>query len=260
MINGSSGSTQTDFDGFYSISAPKGSILIFSYLGYGSGQIYISGSGTFNAILEESSQLLEGVADAGYGLKSNNSQFDVEFSETVILSGQVRGLDVVRQDGDLGEEGLVILRGLNSMNPEDRPLLILDGIPVEAGPGQDMDLLVQPSDLVDITVLKDASAIALYGERGRNGVLIVTTKKGLERTLQVEHRTDLRETAFFFPNLTTDRKGEIHINFDSPQALTQWRFMMLAHTKAGEVCLLEKIALTQKDLMVIPNYPRFFRE
>lgn len=260
LINGSNEGTQTDFNGFYSINAPVGSVLIFSYIGFESGQVYISGSGTFNYILEENSQFLEEVVVAGYGLVHNNSIAEAEFSKAGSLSGKVLGPDIVREDEDLGEEGLVILRGLSTMNPGDRPLLVLDGVLYGPGPGQDLSNVIQPSELVDITVLKDASAIALYGERGRNGVLIVTTKKGLERTLQVEQRTDLKETAFFFPNLTTDRKGEIHINFDSPQALTQWRFMMLAHTKAGEVGLLEKIALTQKDLMVIPNYPRFFRE
>jgi TonB-dependent SusC/RagA subfamily outer membrane receptor len=116
------------------------------------------------------------------------------------------------------------------------------------------------NDIDDISVLKGAGATALYGVRAKNGVVIITTKKGLESVTQVEARSDLKETAFFFPHLKTNRNGEVIFSFDSPQALTKWRLMLLAHNKSVEVGSMEKTVVTQKDLSVIPNPPRFLRE
>ena len=109
-------------------------------------------------------------------------------------------------------------------------------------------------------VLKDEKATALYGSKGANGVIIITTKKALEALTQVKARKNLSETAFFLPNLKTDANGKVSFNFTSPEALTAWKLRLLAHNKDAVSGYLEKSVVTQKELMVLPNFPRFFRE
>ncbi|MBF4470195.1 alpha-2-macroglobulin family protein [Flavobacterium sp. HJJ] len=119
---------------------------------------------------------------------------------------------------------------------------------------------LNPADIISIDVLKDVTATAQYGEKGANGVIIITTKKALEALTQVKARKNLSETAFFYPNLKTDSKGNVSFNFTSPEALTAWKLRLLAHNKDAVSGYLEKTTITQKDLMVTPNFPRFFRE
>lgn len=112
------------------------------------------------------------------------------------------------------------------------------------------------------TVLEDNSVYALAGiemelEDKASGI---TTKKALEELAQVKARTNLSETAFFYPNLKTDSKGKVSFDFTSPEALTAWKLRLLAHNKNAIFGYLEKNIITQKDLMITPNFPRFFRE
>ena len=108
--------------------------------------------------------------------------------------------------------------------------------------------------------MKDAKATALYGSKGKNGVILVTTKKALEALTQVKARTNLAETAFFYPDLKTDKNGKLSFSFTSPEALTAWKLRLLAHNKNAVSGYLEKTVITQKELMVTPNFPRFLRE
>lgn len=119
---------------------------------------------------------------------------------------------------------------------------------------------LNPEDIISINVLKDSAATAIYGTKGANGVIIITTKKSLEALTQVKARKNLSETAFFYPNLKTDAKGRVSFNFTSPEALTAWKLRLLAHNKDAVSGYLEKSIITQKELMVTPNFPRFFRE
>src|SRR5690606_32223497 len=114
-----------------------------------------------------------------------------------------------------------------------------------------------------IEILKDADATALYGSRGANGVIVITTKEGLQKQAQldaVNARTDLRETAFFYPELYTDAEGNISFEFDSPEALTRWKLLLFAHGKNLEAGAGTFFTQTQKQLMVRPNLPRYLRE
>ena len=113
-------------------------------------------------------------------------------------------------------------------------------------------------------VLKGAAATDLYGARAANGVIIITTKKGkaqLDKMLsRVQARTDLRETAFFYPQLKTDAEGNVSFSFDTPEALTRWKLQLLAHNKSLAVGYKSLQTVTQKELMVSPNVPRFLRK
>ncbi|MFH7004445.1 alpha-2-macroglobulin family protein [Flavobacterium bizetiae] len=119
---------------------------------------------------------------------------------------------------------------------------------------------INPADILSIETLKDAKATALYGSKAANGVIIITTKKALAELSQVKARKNLSETAFFLPNLKTDANGKISFNFTSPEALTSWKLRLMAHNKDAVSGYLEKSVITQKELMVLPNFPRYFRE
>lgn len=119
---------------------------------------------------------------------------------------------------------------------------------------------LNPADILSMEILKDTKATALYGSRAANGVIIITTKKALEALTQVKARKNLSETAFFLPNLKTDANGKVSLNFTSPEALTAWKLRLLAHNKDAVSGYLEKSVVTQKELMLLPNFPRFFRE
>ncbi|CAA9200320.1 hypothetical protein FLA105534_03072 [Flavobacterium bizetiae] len=119
---------------------------------------------------------------------------------------------------------------------------------------------INPADILSMDILKDSKATALYGARAANGVIIITTKKALEALTQVKPRKNLSETAFFLPNLKTDANGKISFNFTSPEALTSWKLRLLAHNKDAVSGYIEKSVITQKELMVLPNFPRYFRE
>ncbi|SHM63886.1 alpha-2-macroglobulin family protein [Flavobacterium saccharophilum] len=145
------------------------------------------------------------------------------------------------------------IRGKASIGGLD-PLYIVDGEIV-------VDIKnINPADILSMDVLKDAAATAIYGSRAANGVIIITTKKALEALTQVKARKNLSETAFFLPNLKTDANGKVSFNFTSPEALTAWKLRLLAHNKDAVSGYLEKSVVTQKELMLLPNFPRFFRE
>src|SRR5690606_3299824 len=98
---------------------------------------------------------------------------------------------------------------------------------------------------------------------GANGVIVITTKEGLQKQAQLDEvnaRTDLRETAFFYPELYTDAEGNISFEFDSPEALTRWKLLLIAHGKNLEAGAGTFFTQTQKQLMVRPNLPRYLRE
>ncbi|KUJ63659.1 hypothetical protein AR687_00280 [Flavobacteriaceae bacterium CRH] len=152
--------------------------------------------------------------------------------------------------------GKKIINGLTSIIIDQSTLYIIDGeISSESNFKK-----INPDDLLDIEFLTGDEATALYGSRAANGVIIITTKKALEALTKVKARKNLSETAFFLPNLKTDATGKVSFNFTSPEALTAWKLRLLAHNKDAVSGYLEKSVVTQKELMVLPNFPRFFRE
>ena len=265
LVKGTTIGTTTDFDGFYSINAPEGSELVISYIGFTSQHIDVSKSGTINTYLEIDNALEEVVITA-HGIKREKkalgysvSYVSAEDVSTDILNklqGKTAGVNITQTSGVSGAGTNIIIRGSNSISTNNQTLFIIDGIPMDSKSG----IQLTPADIEDISVLKGVSATTLYGARGKNGVVIITTKKELEALAQVETRSNLKETAFFFPNLRTNKKGEVVFSFDSPQALTKWRFMLFAHDKDAATGSIERTVVTQKNINVIPNLPRFLRE
>ncbi|HVG14542.1 MAG TPA: alpha-2-macroglobulin family protein, partial [Chitinophagaceae bacterium] len=173
-------------------------------------------------------------------------------SETVIV-----GYGVQRRDGVTGAatEALQDMKIQGAATEEaGAPLYIIDGV-MSTTLGS-----IPPSDILSTRLLNGNEATALYGARGANGVVIITTKKGAAGAAEIIPRKNFNETAFFFPSLSTDTNGDITFSFTVPEALTQWKLQTLAHTKDLAFGLSSKSAITQKELMVQPNLPRFLRE
>jgi TonB-dependent starch-binding outer membrane protein SusC len=199
-IKGTTQGTISDLDGNFSISVAPDGILVFSFVGYLTQEISVAGTTRLEVILEENAQQLSEVIVTGYSSVSKRditgsvSSIKAEkFKEISIngvdqaLQGQVAGVQVTQSSGTPGGGIAVRIRGSTSISAGNRPLFIVDGIPVETGSlssrefgGQTDNALsmINPSDIESMQVLKDASAKAMYGSRASNGVVIITTKRG----------------------------------------------------------------------------------
>lgn len=183
LLKGTGKGVVTDFDGKYSISASKNDILVFSYLGFKTKEVKVGDSSQINVVLEEDATSLNEVVVVGYGtqrksdLTGSVSVVDVgEAKKTVtydpakMLQGQVAGV-TVQSSGEPGGFVNIKIRGISSFN-NNNPLFVIDGMIM------DSPYDFAPGDIESMQVLKDASAAAIYGVRGANGVVIITTKKG----------------------------------------------------------------------------------
>lgn len=183
---GTTNGTVTDINGNYTLSAPSGATIVFSYIGYNSQEIVWDGQSILNVVLEEDQQLLEEVVVVGYGTQkkatitgaiSSTSGQELMKAPTVNFSnsfaGKLPGLTVVTRNGEPGSDNSTFrIRGSNTLG-DNNPLIVVDGIA-----NRDMNRL-NAADIESVTVLKDASA-AIYGAQAANGVILITTKRGLD--------------------------------------------------------------------------------
>ncbi|MGB0980823.1 MAG: carboxypeptidase-like regulatory domain-containing protein [Winogradskyella sp.] len=295
IIKGTNRGTQTDFDGFYSINVNKGETLVFSYIGFKNQEITYNTSNFINVMVVEDSSALEEVVVMGYGVSKKSASitsytvnyktktdFENHLSKLLkkipyssfsqILQGQVSGLNISSGSGQPGNTAKIRIRGVSSINGNKAPLFVVDGIPVDKTTFANLDATLIGS----VNVLKNAASTSIYGSRGSNGVVLITTKYGTEttdkngktiittitkeETIAIETRKDLKETAFFFPHLTTNNTDKLTFSYNGPQALTRWKLQLFAHTKNMQNGYLKLNTLTQKALVVVPNFPRFLRE
>jgi TonB-linked SusC/RagA family outer membrane protein len=183
LVKGTTNGTQTDFDGNYTIDADSEATLLFSYIGYSTTQVAVSGQTTINVTLEEDASKLDEVIVTGYGTQAKKdltgavAVVDTEQMLSVPattfaqqLQGRAAGVNIVN-DSRAGGSATVRIRGFGSVGNND-PLYIIDGVP-----STDQGNL-NPNDIESLQVLKDASAASIYGSRAANGVIIITTKKG----------------------------------------------------------------------------------
>ncbi|WP_282134376.1 carboxypeptidase-like regulatory domain-containing protein [Seonamhaeicola maritimus] len=261
MVKGTTNGTTTDFDGNFMIKASSKDELVIGYLGFNTQKIGVS-QNRLNITLSEDGAALDEVVVVGYGTQRKKSitgavsmvvSEDLEVSEGMAdaLQGKIAGVSVSNASE---ADAKIYIRGMGSDSKTKKPLMIIDGKIIEG------DLDIPTTDIQSIDILKDAAAMAIYGARGANGVVIITTKKGLNELTQVQVRKNLNETAFFFPHLKTDENGSVSFSFTTPEALTQWKLQLIAHTKTLESATKTLTTVTQKELMVIPNAPRFLRE
>tara|TARA_R110000868_G_scaffold21779_6_gene90262 strand:+ start:5511 stop:8618 length:3108 start_codon:yes stop_codon:yes gene_type:complete len=196
---GTTNGTVSDFDGNYSIDAPTGSILVFTSIGIKSKEVTIGQASVYNVTMEEDNTQLDEVVVVGYGTqkKSDVTGALVSVSAEDITSrpvnnaieamqGKAAGVDISTNERP-GQVGSITIRGVRSLSASNSPLYVLDGIPLISG-GIDN---INPSDIESIDILKDASATAIYGSRGANGVIIVTTKKGKAGRFTLNYSTSV---------------------------------------------------------------------
>lgn len=271
VVKGTTRSVTSDFEGKFEIETAIGETLIVSFTGYESKSITIGTDRTYIISLRENRNLLDEVLIYGeIGIKKKQaaltSSYQVISSKEIdtsanpnavrALAGRVSGVTINNTSNGVNGSYSIRVRSAVSIGESKEALIVIDNIISDANTLAKMS----GEELADVTVLKGAQGMALYGSQGAYGVIIVTTKKGIQELTQVKTRTNRNETAFFYPNLKTDANGKINFSFTSPEELTQWKLRLLAHNKNATVGYLEKNVITQKELMVFPNMPRFLRE
>ncbi|MDA3878790.1 MAG: SusC/RagA family TonB-linked outer membrane protein [Prolixibacteraceae bacterium] len=194
VVKGTSIGTVSDIDGNFTINVPNDAeTLVFSFVGMTTLEVLITGN-TINVELESSSLNVDEVVVIGYGTTTKSSftgtatEINAEKIESKnvsnisqALSGEVSGVQVINSNGQPGSTAQIRIRGIGSINGSREPLYIIDGVPLQGDINS-----IAPSDIESTTVLKDASATAIYGSRGANGVVIITSKKGKDGKNEIE--------------------------------------------------------------------------
>ena len=196
IVKGTSTGTVTDFDGNFTIqNVPENATLVISYVGFRTQNVAVAGKSQINVTLEEDKQLLDEVVVVGYGVQRKS---DVTGALTRVgekelnakpvsnafeaLQGKAAGVDITSSERP-GTVGSIMIRGTRSLNASSAPLYVVDGVPLQSGGIEALN----PRDIESIDILKDASSTAIYGSRGANGVVLVTTKRGQEGKAQLSY-------------------------------------------------------------------------
>lgn len=190
VVKGTTTGVLTDLDGKFSISAPAGSTLVISYIGFEKQEVAIQNRSSINVLLKEDSHVLDDVVVVGYGVQKKS---DVTGSVTSVskdrlakipvtnvlqaVQGAAAGVIITQQSSVPGDAPSALVRGQNSINANSGPYIVVDGIPISKSGGTLND--INPSDIASMEILKDASAVAIYGTNGANGVILITTKRGM---------------------------------------------------------------------------------
>ncbi|RNI22680.1 SusC/RagA family TonB-linked outer membrane protein [Rufibacter latericius] len=206
-VKGTTNGTSTDAQGAFTLSVPdEGAVLVFSYIGYVSREIPVKNQNSLSVVLSPNSQELSQIVVIGYGTTTKSdltgSVASVKSEEILAtpttsfdqaLQGRAAGVQVTQTSGKPGAEASIRIRGTSSINAGNEPLYVIDGMLVSSD-ANDMSLgvnlgprisalsTINPNDIESIEVLKDASATAIYGSRGTNGVVLITTKRGKSGT------------------------------------------------------------------------------
>ena len=194
MEKGTSNGTATDFDGNFTINVAPNATLVFSYIGYEPQEIPVNGRTEIKVTLQENTTMLQEAVVIGYGsvkksdatgsvsvIKPDEIDAGISTSAQDLLVGASPGVVVTTNGGDPTGGATIRIRGGSSLNASNDPLIVIDGVPMTnqtQGGGMNALTMVNPNDIESMTVLKDASATAIYGSRASNGVIIITTKKG----------------------------------------------------------------------------------
>jgi TonB-linked SusC/RagA family outer membrane protein len=219
LVKGTTNGAQTDLDGKFTIkNVGASAVLIFSYIGLKSQEVSVAGKSSVTVMLKEDSAELKEVVVIGYGsVKKKDATGAVDQigakdfdnvaspSPAQLLRGKVAGVQVTQSSGEPGAGVAIRVRGNSSIRSGNGPLIVIDGVPLDGGnvSGGGDDLLgtssarnplnfVNQNDIESISVLKDASSTAIYGSRGANGVIVITTKKGKSKEPQLTYSTSVQ--------------------------------------------------------------------
>src|SRR6187551_1460177 len=194
LEKGTTNGTVTDAKGNYSIQARDGATLVFSFVGYAPQEVSVGSQTTLNISLVTDISTLNEVVVIGYGtvkksdatgsvavLSSDKFNKGVVNSPQELIAGKTAGVNVTSYSGAPGNSSRILIRGGSSLNASNDPLIVIDGVPMSntnLGGSPNILSTINPNDIETFTVLKDASATAIYGLRASNGVIIITTKRG----------------------------------------------------------------------------------
>ncbi|MDG1681832.1 MAG: SusC/RagA family TonB-linked outer membrane protein [Flavobacteriaceae bacterium] len=203
IVQGTSNGTQSDFDGNYSIMTDEGAVLTFTYVGYSTVSLTVGSSDTANVTMSESIAELDEVVVTAFGVSREKKSLGYAVSEVSgeemeqrsegdvarVLSGKASGVNITSQSGTSGSATNVVIRGYSSINGNNQALFVVDGVPfssetnaqggfVSGNIGSSRFLDLDPNNIASVNVLKGLAAATLYGEAGKNGVIVITTKSG----------------------------------------------------------------------------------
>ena len=208
IVKGTLNGVSTDFDGNYKISnVPSDGILAFSYLGYADKEVAVSNRTSISVVLVEDSETLDEIVVVGYGtmkrsdltgsvvsVSSEAIEKTVSTSVDQVLQGRAAGVQIQQNSGAPGGSSSIRIRGISSLSLSNEPIFVIDGVVISGGTGSNTDnplSSINPSDILSLDVLKDASATAIYGSRASNGVIMITTKRGKKGKLSLSYDTYL---------------------------------------------------------------------
>ncbi|PTX41732.1 TonB-linked SusC/RagA family outer membrane protein [Christiangramia gaetbulicola] len=219
---GTSNGVQTDFDGNYSITVGQGDVLVFSYLGFATQESTVGSSDVMDITMSVDAAALDEVVVVGYGTATKQSfagtattvsaeNLEVKAFSNIsqALAGEVAGVNVINTSGQPGTASTIRIRGFGSVNGNRDPLYVVDGVPFSGSINS-----INPSDIKSTTILKDATATAIYGARGANGVVLITTKSGGaagDDYIEVDVRTGVNDQ--LIPRYNVVRSPEEYIAY-----------------------------------------------
>lgn len=239
VVEGTINGTQTDFDGNYSISAAEGQSLLFSYIGQKEERQVVGAGNTVNVQMQEDAQALEEVVVTALGVKKEAQSLGYSIAKVDgdevtqkpssdigrLLQGKAAGVNITASNGMAGSSTNIIIRGYTSITGSNQPLFIVDGVPfgsdtnnneaffdnsTESSRFLDLD----PNNIADINVLKGLSATALYGNRGRNGVILITTKNAQGGDFEGKTTVTVSSSTFFSTPHLPDYQQDYGGGFD----------------------------------------------
>jgi TonB-linked SusC/RagA family outer membrane protein len=241
LIVGSSSGTTTDFDGKYAIKAKTGDVLSYSYVGYSTQNITVGASNTIDTSLQPDNTLDEVVITAqgikrekkslGYAvttLKSEKIEQKSEGDIARVLNGKIAGVNITSSNGLSGSSTNIIIRGYSSVTQSNQPLFIVDGVPFDSGTNGQSNFLdgstessrfldLDPNSIASVSVLKGLSATVLYGSRGGNGVILITTKNSGTKNSVKKTEVSINQSLFLsnaiLPKYQDNYGGGFHQGF-----------------------------------------------
>jgi len=254
QLKGTMTGTSTDANGEYSISVPTDGILVFSSVGYTTQEVAVNGKTTINVSLASDAEFLDETIVVAYGtatkssftgsaavVKSESIEKKIATNVTSALAGTTPGVQMISSSGDpTGNSSTLRIRGIGSMSANNNPLIVVDGVPYEGAISD-----INPSDVESLSVLKDAAASAIYGHRGANGVVLITTKKGKSGEATVKIDTKWGVNSRLIP--------QYDVIDDPAQYYETWYKMMYnsyyyaGHTVAESYAYADKYLLDQNN-------------
>lgn len=202
---GASGGVISDLDGNYSLTVKKGATVTFSYIGYVTKEVKITNQTRLDVHLQQDTKLLNEVVVVGYGQMKRSDltgsvvsvgeksiEQSVPTSIDQVLQGRAAGVQIQANTGTPGGSSTIRIRGTNSLNATSQPIFVIDGVIIDSTSDDDNGntnplAAINPSDIVSMDILKDASATAIYGSRASNGVIMITTKRGQSGEAQITY-------------------------------------------------------------------------